>query len=278
MSVRCYQWTMSQTRSTSAHAQAHLLGAAVVEIRATIRWSQHELSRRSGVPQSMISRIERGKLENPPLATIAVLLESMGGRLRVQVDPPFLLGRRGQLDAAHARMSGHIARRLEGKGWRVVTEVEVGGDRSRGWIDLLAFHPVTRLVLVIEAKTEIHDLGQIDRTLSWYEREAWAAARRIGWRPAAVTGCLLLLMTDQNDTAVRFNQESLKRLFPIRTSALCNIVEGTAPTLRRRSRGLAMVDPRSKRRAWLRPTSDDGRRTPPPYLHYAHFMRLLVGH
>ena len=80
-------------------------------------------------------------------------------------------------------MSGHIARRLERSNWNVATEVEVGGDRSRGWIDLLAFRPATGLLLVVEVKTEIHDLGQIDRALGWYEREDgmrrgdWLASR-----------------------------------------------------------------------------------------------------
>ncbi len=268
---------MSGPRTTSTHAQSQLLGEGVAEIRAAMRWSQRELSRRSGVPQSMISRIERSKLKDLPLATVAGLLEAMGGRLRVEVDPPFLGDRRGQLDPAHARMSGYLARRLEADGWQVATEVEVGGDRSRGWIDLLAFNPATRLLLVIEVKTEIHDLGQIDRSLSWYEREAWAAARRLGWRSATVTGCLLLLMTQQNDAAVRFNRESLGRLFPARAPVLLTIVEGTASILPRGTRALAMVDPRSKRRAWIRPTADDGRRAAAPYLDYAHFMRSVTG-
>ena len=225
----------------------------------------------------MISRIEGAKLKDLPLATLAVLVETMGGRLRIEVDTPFLGDRRGQLDPAHARMSGYVARRLEGRGWKVASEVEVGVDRSRGWVDLLAFNPRTRLLLVIEFKTEIHDLGQIDRVIGWYEREAWAAARRFGWRPVAVTGCLLLLMTQGNDAAVRFNRESLRRLFPARAGALNEILESEAPIPPRGARALAMVDPRSKRRTWLRPTADDGRRAPAPYVDYADFMRPAAG-
>ncbi len=47
----------------------------------------------------------------------------------------------------------------------------------------MAFDPRTRTLAVIEIKTQLDDLGQIERTLAWYEREAWAAARRLGWRP-----------------------------------------------------------------------------------------------
>lgn len=250
-----------------------MLGATVTEIRTTIRWSQRELSRRSGVPQSMISRIERARLNDPPLATIAVLIEAMGGHLRIKVDPPFLGDRRRQLDPVHSRMSGFVARRLETRGWRVATEVEVGGNRSRGWIDLLAFDATSGRVLVIEIKTEIHDLGRIDRTLGWYEREAWAAAKRLGWRPTVVTGCLLLLATQQNDSDVRLNRESLDRLFPIRAQMLSTLVNGLPSNAPPGARAMAMVDPRSRRRSWIRPTVVDGRRSTAPYVDYADFMR-----
>jgi hypothetical protein len=221
----------------------------------------------------MISRIERARIEDPPLATVALLIEVMGGRLRFEVDAPFLDARRQQLDPAHARMSGYLRRRVEPRSWIVATEVEVGDKRSRGWIDLLAFNPTLRHLLVIEIKTEIHDLGRIDRTLGWYEREAWSAARRLGWRPASVSGCLVLLMTQANDAAVRFNRDSLERSFPMRAVDLSALVDHLVPSVARNVRGLVMIDPRSKRRSWIRPTAIDGRRSPAPYADYADFMR-----
>jgi transcriptional regulator with XRE-family HTH domain len=268
---------MQDRRNTRIKPPAAEIAAAVLEIRTTVGWSQRELSRRSTVPQSMISRIEAGHVAQVSLATATRLLATMGARLRLEIDAPFLGEQRRQLDPAHARMSGHIARRLRRTDWQVVTEVEVGGDRSRGWIDLLAFHPPNGLLLVIEVKTEIHDLGQIDRTLGWYEREAWAAGRRLGWRPLAMIGCLLLLMSRENDGAVAFNREGLRHLFPVRAAGLRRIVGGEEPATTRRTRALAMVDPRSRRRVWLRPTRDEGRRTPAPYANYSDFMRSTVG-
>jgi transcriptional regulator with XRE-family HTH domain len=198
---------------TTPSGRAHIrqLGIAVTEIRTGNRWSQRELSRRSGISQSTISRLECARLPDPSLPMVASLIEAMGGRLRIEVDSPFLGDRRQQVDPAHARMSGYIGRRLRGQGWSVETEVEVGEGRSLGWIDLFAFNPLSRRLLVIEIKTEIHDLGRIDRTLGRYERESWTGARRLGWRPSAVTGCLVLLMTQANDSAVRFNREKPRR-------------------------------------------------------------------
>lgn len=53
----------------------------------------------------------------------------------------------------------YVARRLDQAGWLVATEVEVGDARWRGFVDLLAFHPVERLLLIIEVKIELDDIS-----------------------------------------------------------------------------------------------------------------------
>jgi len=271
MSGSRYNVTM-QADPTSAQ---DVIGKAIHGIRSTLRWSQRELSRRSGVSQSMISAVERSLAGDLTFASASRLLEAMGARLTIGVDAPYLGSRRAQTDPAHARLSGSVARSLVGQGWKVATEVEVGGDRSRGWIDILAYHPATRMLLVIELKTEIHDLGAIDRNLGWYQREAVAAARRLGWRPSRIHGSLLLLATTVNDESVRFNRESLARIFPARVNELSGLVRsGVGANIPGRS--MAMVDPRSRRRDWLRPTTVDGRRSKAPYTDYADFMRAIA--
>ena len=190
----------------------------------------------------------------------------------VTVDAPYLADRRRQRDPAHVRMSAHVVHKFRRAGWLVATEVEVGGDRSRGWIDVLAWHPPSGTLLVIELKTEIRDLGGIQRSLGWYEREAWAAARRLGWRPRAVLGCLLLLATTANDARARENREAFRSEFPVRANALMAVVaSGTAPPSR--GRAVAMIDPRSRGANWIRPLGIDGRRSPARYDDYAAFMR-----
>jgi hypothetical protein len=198
-------------------------------------------------------------------------MEAMGGRLVVDAAQPFLGDRERQRDAGHLRCATYGARRLELDGWLVATEVEVGGDRSRGWIDLLAFHPPTRTLLVIEIKTELHDLGAIERSLGWYQREAWSVARRLGWRPARVVGSLLVLATEANDRRIRENSGSLRRAYPLRWRALASIV-GAAADPPTPGWALAMLDPRSRRADWLRPTAVDGRRSPAPYADYVDFL------
>jgi transcriptional regulator with XRE-family HTH domain len=250
------------------------IGRLVKSLRTTIGWSQRGLGARAGLSQSMVCLVERGSLGDLTFSTASVLLESMGARLVVSADAPYLGDRQRQRDPAHARLSAYGVARLRRSGWLVRTEVEIGGNRSRGWIDILAIHPSTGLLLVIELKTEIRDLGGIERSLGWYEREAWAAARRLGWRPRRVLGCLLLLATQGNELRLTANRASIDLGFPMRARHLGPIVSaGTDPDLP--GRAIAMIDPRSKRRAWCGPLRIDGRRSAAPYLDYADFVRSV---
>jgi transcriptional regulator with XRE-family HTH domain len=252
-----------------------IVGAAIASLRVTIGWTQAGLGTRVGKSQSWVCRVERGVVVNLTIETAERLLAAMGARLVITVDVPFLGDRQRQREPAHARCSAHVATRLRKDGWEVATEVEIGGDRSRGWIDVLAYHPVTGWLLVIEIKTEIHDLGAIERSLGWYEREAISVARRLGWRPTHSVGCLLLLATGANDARVSANREPIGVGFPVRAHELAGLVDGEGGQPRR-GRAVAMIDPLSRRAAWLRALRLDGRRQPAPYADYADFMRVVA--
>jgi hypothetical protein len=124
---------------------------------------------------------------------------------------------------------------------------------------------------MIEVKTEIRDVGSIQRSMGWYEREAFAVARRLGWRPMRLASALLLLETDANEESVRANRELLRQWLPTRAATLASWLAD--PSARAPGRGLAMIDPMSHRRAWLRPTRVDGRRSAARYTNYADFMQ-----
>jgi hypothetical protein len=194
-------------------------------------------------------------------------MQLLGIRMQLDGDTIGLAGRREQRDLVHAKCCGHVSRRLGALGWDVRQEVEVGSGRYRGWIDVLAYRPRDRCVLSGEVKTEIDDLGRIQRTIAWYEREAWDAARQLGWRPKTVTSALLILCSTENDARVRANREILDQAFPVRARELqLWLTEPGAAVAPRR--GLAMVDPRTRRSDWLRPATSDGRRSRAPYADY----------
>lgn len=253
-----------------------IVGRAVASLRDTLGWSQDELAGRARMSQGMVSAVENARVPDMTFSRAERLLTAMGARLVISVDAPFLGDRQRQRDAAHARCSAHVASRLRRAGWEVATEVEIGGDRSRGWIDVLAYHPQTGWLLIIEIKTEIHDLGAIERSLGWYEREAWLAAERLGWRARRSMGCLLLLATTVNDVRIDANREPFVIGFPVRARDLVAFIQdGVEPAIT--GRAVAMIDPLSKRTGWLRPLRLDGRRSMAPHADYAGFMRTAGG-
>lgn len=244
----------------------------VRENRGEIGWTQQQLADRAGVSRALVLSVETARV-NASIDTTGALLEALGLRYDLVATAPFLADRRRQREPAHGLCSAYVARRLGSAGWIVRREVEVVHGRSHGWIDVLAFHEASGIVLVIEVKTEIDDLGRIERTLAWYEREAWTTARRFGWRPRRVTGALVLLATDANDRRLLENQVVITTAFPVRASGLVARIRGRENLSS--GRALALIDPRSRRSEWLMKARMDGRRSRVPYADYADFMRTI---
>jgi transcriptional regulator with XRE-family HTH domain len=251
------------------HAQ---IGATVRQTRLDRRWTQRRLARASGCHHSVIARIERGAVPNLSLRMAGRVLRSLG------IEPELrLIAPRTETppvrDRAHARCVATVARRLSREGYKVASEVEVGRGRWRAFIDVLAFHPVRRLLLVCEVKTELRDIGEVDRQLNSYVDSSWAAASSLQWRPRASTGVILLLATSETDRRLQEHRTYLARAFPLRARALADVVLGSSGVVPERgARGIAMIDPASRRKSWLLATVIDGRRTPAPYADRAAFV------
>jgi hypothetical protein len=223
-----------------------------------------------------VSRVATGWIDRADLATIGRLLDALQVRIEIKVEVPFLADRRRQRDRAHAYCVAFLARRLTMSGWVVEREVEVQGKRSHGWIDVLAYRHAERALLVIEMKTEIEDLGRIERSIGWYLRESQWAAHRLGWYPRQSVGALIVLDTRATADRLRANRDAIAQSFPLRAEWLTRCVRGETATRQGPIRALAAIDPASHRAAWLRPTVLDGRRSPAAYEDHAEFSRRLA--
>jgi transcriptional regulator with XRE-family HTH domain len=229
--------------------------------------SQQQLADRVGVTRSYIGRIERG-VANPSVRRLETVADALGIELELVARPPTVHEPRHPRDTVHARCSAFVDRRLRALGLETAREVEVVHGRSHGWIDLLAFEPASATIIVIEIKTQLDDLGAIERQLAWYERSAWAIARDLGWSPRRSRSWLLVLASEEIENVIRTHRDLFERAFPRRAPAMALDV------LRSRiddqnGRGLAMIDPASRRRRWLIATRVDGRRSPARYRGYA---------
>lgn len=247
------------------------VGRTLLATRLELRQPQRGMAARAGVSQALMCAIERGQVSDLRLSTLARVLAGADIEFELVLRPPHAETGR-QRDPAHARCVAHVRSRLEQAGWHVATEVEVVSGRSHGWIDVLAYHPVEHVLLVTEIKTEIRDVGAVDRQLGWHVRSAWDAAHRLGWRPRAVVGSLLILATEANDQRLRVNRVSYAQGYAIRARELVAFIADPRRPPRRGLRALAMIDPSSRRIEWLRPAAIDGRRSRAPYRDYADFM------
>jgi transcriptional regulator with XRE-family HTH domain len=251
------------------------VGRLIRSARMTIGWSQQELGDRAHVAQSMVSRLERGVRAGADLDDLQRIAKAMGGRLTITLTAPFLADRGRQRDRVHAACVGYVVRHLRQTGWRAESEVEINGRSGLGWIDVLAWHPSSGALLVIEIKTEIHDFGRVQRTLSWYESRSWDAARRLGWSPRRSHAALILLDSEAVTATLRANRDLADQAFPERAARLTAFVVDPASSILH-GRSMATVDPLSRRRIWLRSTGVDRRRRPPAYLDYAAAARHLA--
>jgi hypothetical protein len=131
-------------------------------------------------------------------------------------------------------------------------------------------------MIVIEIKTRLDDLGAIERQVAWYERAARAAAGPRGWNHIVrVDAWLLALASDEVDRAILLNRDLLTKAFPLRAGAMLARLHAGEPGAQRR--GLGLIDPSSKRRAWILRTRADGRRSDAPYANYADAARRMGG-
>jgi hypothetical protein len=85
---------------------------------------------------------------------------------------------------------------------------------------------------------------------------------------------LLLLQSDEVENAIRRDRDLLREGFLLRAIDMRAVLEGTPGV--DPDRGLALIDPSSRRAAWLIPTRLDGRRSPAPYRDYADAARRFA--
>jgi transcriptional regulator with XRE-family HTH domain len=235
-------------------------GRASGDTRLRLGLTLEAVAAAAGITASYLARIERGRA-NPTFDTVDRVAEALGLQLYLDVRPPVFVGSPPMRDLVHARCSAYVDRRLRDDGWSTAREVALVDGRYRGWIDLLAFDPATGTLLIIEIKTRLDDIGALERQLGWYERSAPELARDRGWPAKSIRSVLLALATAEVERTLHANSDALSIAFPRRDEVLKPSVAA--------GRGLALIDPRRRRRAWLMKSRLDGRRSVAPYRDYA---------
>lgn len=253
------------------------IGRLIRDSRLLIGWTQRELADRADTSHTAIWRLETARPGPVDLAMVERVLKALGMRPSLGIDDRHLADRRRQRDGVHAVLNGYAARRIARLGgWEPpATEVQIGAEVPRGWIDLLAFRPADRSLLVDETKTDIPDMGGLQRSVAFYEHEAPRVAEALGWRPLRTIVLVLGLDSRQFGRRLADNRDLVRSAFPGDVARVAAwLVDPAAP--RPRGWTLAVADPASRGERWLRPTTLGPRRRPPAYEDYADAARRLL--
>ncbi len=148
------------------------------------------------------------------MAVVRRVAQALGIRLDLVVR-----WRAGDLDrllnAGHAALHEEIARYLGTlPDWLQAPEVSFSIYGERGVIDILAFHPPTGSLLVIELKTELADLEDVLTVMDRRVRLAATVARQRGWDARSVSSWVVIAEGDANRRRAQAHAATLRSAFP----------------------------------------------------------------
>ncbi len=168
----------------------------------------------------MVSLIERGHLDRASVRLVRRLFGAADASLSLDVRwRGAALDR--LIDERHAALVGRVATFLRALGWTVEIEVSYSEYGERGSYDLLAIHPRTRSLLVIEVKS---DLSSAEATLRKLDEKARLAGKvaqeRFGSPVASVSRLLVMPATATLRRRVDRHAALFDQALPARTVAV----------------------------------------------------------
>jgi transcriptional regulator with XRE-family HTH domain len=192
------------------------VGSILRALRHRIGLRQSDIANRAGVSQQLVSAIERGGAGTVAGHTLRQIFAA------VDADAITVVRWRGGeldrlLDEGHADIVGRMVVLLETRGWTVLPEATYSEWGERGSIDILAWHPASRTLLVVEVKTEIASVEELLRRHDAKVRLAPRIAEaRFGGRPTRIAKLLVVAESSTNRRRVARTRAVLEAAYPAR--------------------------------------------------------------
>jgi transcriptional regulator with XRE-family HTH domain len=191
------------------------LGALLRAVRIRRRLRQEDVAAGAGVDRSWVSRIERGHLRDVSIGRLRAIARVL--EVGLEIVPSWRGGEVARVvNERHSRLhelfAAHLARTPS---WEFATEVSFSSWGERGVIDILAWHAVRRVLLVIELKTEIPDPANLIAQVDRYRRLAPGIGRGRGWDATSVATWVLLAESDMNRRQLARHRVMLRNAFPL---------------------------------------------------------------
>lgn len=191
------------------------VGIAVRATRVKQRKRQVDVAKAAGLSRATIGRIETGHLDTVTLRSLRRVCATL--ELRIEL---LVRSRGGDLDrmlaARHAKLAESVIRRLraDSPDWQLVPEVSFSFWGERGVVDILAWHPGRRALLIIEIKTEMVDVGETLGTLDKKRRLGGDIAAARGLDPETVSVWLVIASGRTNERRIADHRETLRAALP----------------------------------------------------------------
>jgi HTH-type transcriptional regulator / antitoxin HipB len=191
------------------------LGATIRAIRVRRGWRQADLAAKAGVSPATISRLERG---HPGSLTLD-LIRRVSAALDVRVDlvPRWRAGDLDRLlNAKHSQLHELVARWFASElpAWVIAPEVSYAIYGERGVVDIVAWHPSRRAILVIELKTDIVDVNQLIGKVHEKARLIRQIVLDRGWDPLTASTWVIVGAGRTNRARLAQHRVVLRAAFP----------------------------------------------------------------
>ncbi|HEV8401734.1 MAG TPA: helix-turn-helix domain-containing protein [Candidatus Limnocylindrales bacterium] len=194
-------------------------GLGVRALRRRRGWTQDDLAAKARASRSAVWRIERGHADRVTVQVLVGVAAALGARIDVR-----LLwqgeGLDRLLDAGHADLVERTLALLASADWLVATEVSFNVRGERGSIDILAFHPPTGSLLVIEIKSVVPDMQAMLHGIDRKGRLARDIALERGWQVRSVSRLLVLPDDRTARRRVERHASTFRTALPARTVAV----------------------------------------------------------
>ena len=193
-------------------------GRLVATVRRHLRLRQVDVGRLADVDQKVVSLIERGLLARVSVEKFRRVCTVL------EIEPVLELRWRGGLgdrliDRGHAELVEIVASILRDAGWTVVPEFSFNVFGERGSVDILAWHPGRRVLLIVEVKTHVTDLGAMLMSMSRKVRLVPGEVEdERGWVRRGMGRVLVMVDTRANRSMVAAHRAIFDASFPGRTA------------------------------------------------------------
>jgi hypothetical protein len=147
------------------------------------------------VSAQTVLRMEHGRMDRMTLRSTRAVAAALG--IELHLVPRSIRGGAidRQIDRRHAALVDQLLALLAVAGWEVSTEYSFNRFGDRGCVDVLAWYPDRRALLVVEVKSELRDVQETLRALDIKRRVVpGRVAVDKGWKAASVG--VVLAMSD----------------------------------------------------------------------------------